>query len=331
MVFSHCLAREFYVKGGYSSELVESLGTEAGEYVEYENRARWKKRRATELPLVQGGVYIRYIRNRVLCVLGVSTLDKETHACSWKQIGYRLTVHRGELRPPQFPSEAWWTRPAATRCCCKREYVLYSWDTRGKLGCDAVFCCATPPPRASSRHTPPPECIPAMLRLVLSRVWGFWHGVDQWLGHMLGNVQRWGDDRGAVPVAFTGLRSLLSVKSAVVISREKKRDCSVGGPEAEEAVGCADVVGCRHRYMAIAKQLVVQDPGAVAFSTGTCSARRASTVQGLGSVAAWQVAASYRNRSRLVQGSPTQSSFSRWVMTPLADRGGEGPTVVGRS
>lgn len=94
MVFSHCLAREYYVKGRYSSELVELLGTEAEEYVEYENRERWKKRRATELPLVQGGVYIR---NRVLCVPGVSTLDKETHACSWKQIGYRL--HRGELRP----------------------------------------------------------------------------------------------------------------------------------------------------------------------------------------------------------------------------------------
>ncbi len=41
--------------------------------------------------------------------------------------------------------------------------------------------------------------------------------MDQWLGHMLGNVQRWGDYRGAVPVAFTGLRCLLSVKSAVVI------------------------------------------------------------------------------------------------------------------
>ncbi len=40
MVFSHCLAREYYVKVRYSSELVEWPGTETAEYVEYENRER---------------------------------------------------------------------------------------------------------------------------------------------------------------------------------------------------------------------------------------------------------------------------------------------------
>lgn len=75
------------------------------------------------------------------------------------------------------PSDSWQRMVDKTRSdamLLHGEYVLYL-DTRGKLGCHAVSCCATPP-RARSRH-PASGVYPCNITVVLRTLAGLaWRG-----------------------------------------------------------------------------------------------------------------------------------------------------------